>query len=63
MLEDVRSHDPRPDETEIEWMRADPLRAAARVLVLVALAVSIGTAASQLVGAQAPSNAVVAKAG
>ncbi|HEX7607354.1 MAG TPA: hypothetical protein VF348_11625 [Usitatibacter sp.] len=62
MLDDVRSHDPRPDETELAWMRTDPLRAAARVLVLVALAVSVGTAASQILGTQAQSGAVVAKA-
>jgi hypothetical protein len=62
MLEDVRSHDPTPNETELAWMQADPLRAAARVLVLVALAVSLGTAVSQIVGTQTPSGAVVAKA-
>ncbi len=62
MLDDVRSHDPRPDETELAWMQTDPLRAAARLLMLVALAVSIGTAASQFVGPDTQSGAVVAKA-
>jgi hypothetical protein len=60
MLEERRNHDPRPDEHESAWMETDPLRVAARVLVLVALAVSIGTAVSQLTHIQ--SGAVVAKA-
>jgi hypothetical protein len=61
MLDDVRSHDPRPDEFERAWMHTDPLRVAARVLVLVALAVSIGTAMSEL-GTGPQKSAVVAKA-
>jgi hypothetical protein len=60
MFEERRSHDPRPDEYESEWMHTNPLHIAARVLVLVALAVSIGTAVSQLTHTQ--SGAVVAKA-
>jgi len=60
MFEERRNHDPRPDEHESAWMETDPLRVAARVLVLVALAVSIGTAVSQLTHTQ--SGAVVAKA-
>jgi hypothetical protein len=62
MFEERRNHDPRPDEHECAWMQTDPLRVAARVLVLVALAVSIGTAASLLAGTHTQSGPVVAKA-
>jgi hypothetical protein len=62
MFEERRSHDPRPDEHERAWMQTEPLRVAARVLVLVALSVSIGTAASLLGGTHGPSGPVVAKA-
>jgi hypothetical protein len=62
MLDDLRSHDPRPDERERAWMQTDPLRGAARVLVLVALEVSIGTAVSGLAGTHMQSGTVVAKA-
>ena len=61
MFEERRSHDPRPDEHDCAWMQTDPLRFAARVLVLGALAISIGTAVSEL-GAGPQKSAVVAKA-
>jgi hypothetical protein len=62
MFEERSNHDPRPDEHESAWMETDPLRLAARVLVLVALAVSIGTAGSLLAGTHTQSGPVVAKA-
>ena len=44
MLEDIRNHSPIPREDEIQWMRARPLRALGRVLVLTMLAASAATA-------------------
>ncbi|HEY4998483.1 MAG TPA: hypothetical protein VII36_05035 [Usitatibacter sp.] len=60
MLEDFRNHDPRPDAQERAWMQANPLPVLARVVALTALAVAIGTAASNLgSGANQPAKAKV----
>ncbi len=55
-----RNHDPRPTEQERAWIETDPFRAAARVMALMALAVLIGTAATDFSMPNAP--AVVAAA-
>jgi len=62
MLDDLRSHDPRPTEEERGWIAADPLTAAARALVLVGISVMIGVAASYVFAPDDPSAAVVATA-
>ena len=54
MLEELRSHDPRPNEQERAWMRADPFRVILRVMALTVLAVVIGTAASSFNAVKAP---------
>ncbi|MEP7068862.1 MAG: hypothetical protein ABI789_06465 [Usitatibacter sp.] len=54
MFEEIRDHDPRPSSQERAWMQADPFHAMARVMVLAALAVMIGTAASELQAVKAP---------
>jgi hypothetical protein len=60
MLEELRDHDPNPNETECAWMQADPLRVAVRVIALVALAIGIGATLSELGAVHSP--AVVARA-
>ena len=61
MLDELRNHDPRPNEQERAWMQADPFRVAARVMALTVLALLIGTAASELNAVKAPTVVVTAR--
>ena len=61
MLEELRNHDPRPNEQERAWMQADPMRAVARVMALTVLAVVIGTVASDFSAVKAPAALATAR--
>jgi hypothetical protein len=59
-MEELRNHDPKPNEQERAWMQADPMRVVARVMALTILALAIATAATTFNQQKAPT--VVAKA-
>jgi hypothetical protein len=61
MLEELRSHDPKPTEQERAWMQANPLRVAARVMALTVLAVIIATSVTNFNSAKAPAAVVAAR--
>ena len=43
MLDDLRSHDPRPSPEESEWMRLDPVDALSRAVLMAGIAMAVGT--------------------
>ena len=59
MLDDIRSHDPRPSDEERAWMSFDPLAAVGRALVVLVLAFAIGGYISYAL--EAPRSEAVAK--
>ena len=61
MLDELRSHDPKPNEQERAWMQADPFRVVARIMALTVLAVIIATAVTSFNSAKAPAAVVVAR--
>ena len=42
MLDDIRTHNPSPNDEERAWMSFDPLAAIGRALVILVLAFAIG---------------------
>ena len=61
MLDEPRSHDPRPNQQERAWMQANPFRVAMRVMALTVLAVIIATAVTTFSSANAPAAVVAAR--
>ncbi len=49
MLDDLRSHDPRPSSEESEWMRMDPVDALARAVLMAGIAMAVGVGVGILV--------------
>jgi hypothetical protein len=47
MMDEFRSHDPRPTAEERAWMATDPFKALIRVAALATLAVAIGLTGTQ----------------
>jgi hypothetical protein len=56
MLDDLRSHDPRPSPEESEWMRLDPVEALSRAVLMAGIAMAVGTGIGFLVDAFADSD-------
>jgi hypothetical protein len=48
MLDDLRSHDPRPTPEEKDWMRLDPLEALSRAVLMAGIAMAVGAGAGIL---------------
>ena len=60
MLDDLRkTHDARPTDEERSWMEGDPLAGAARVMILVGIAVTTGLILSYSATPQQIPHAVV----
>jgi len=53
MMDDLRNHDSRPDDTEREWMDSRPGAMLRRGAVLAVLAILIGHGVSAVVGRHA----------
>jgi hypothetical protein len=49
MLDDLRSHDPRPSAEESAWMRLDPIEALSRAVLLAGIAMAVGAGTSILI--------------
>jgi hypothetical protein len=61
MLDDLRSHDPKPTRQECAWMQANPFRVALRVMALTVLAVIIASALTTFNSPKAPAAVVAAR--
>ncbi len=61
MFDELRSHDPKPNQQERAWMQADPFRVVARVMALTVLAVIIATAVTNFNSAKAPAAVATAR--
>jgi hypothetical protein len=61
MMDEFRSHDPRPSAEEREWMATDPFKALLRVAALATVAVAIGLGGTQALNPPAQTQ-VAAKA-